>query len=144
MAAQQIDPLLRDLVRDLNQAGFSTSASCQGKTCAVDFRVWRHCPQSFVTFQDPRVLLQRKARASRLGLFLYNGNSSVSALSGRETSMETVFARNLSFVSRMRELFGLPPRPPSKRPAPPNPRQPRPKAGRALRARHPGAPLSRR
>ena len=108
MAKNRIDRLLRELVADLNQAGCSTDSSCQGKTCLEDYKRDRHCEHSFISFEDPQILLKRRAKARRLGLYVYNGNYSITALSGRETKAETVFARNLGFVGRMRELFNLP------------------------------------
>lgn len=105
---EKSDPLLRELIVDLNKAGFSTFASCQGKTCVEDYECNRHCEHSFVSFDDHQVLTRRKARARRLGLWIYNGDCSITAVSGREGDAEKVFARNLSFVAKMRELFKLP------------------------------------
>ncbi len=104
-----IDPLIKDLVKELNAAGFATNSSCQGKTCQADFDKGKHCDHSFITFDDEDVLFQRRGEARRLGLFVYNGSHSISAISGRERTVRTVIARNLEFVARMRKLFGLTP-----------------------------------
>jgi hypothetical protein len=108
VAKNKLDPLLRELIADLNKAGFSTDSSCQGKTCLEDFERTRHCDHSFISFEDDQVLLRRRAKARKLGLYIYNGNYSITALSGRETKVETLLARNRGFVGRMRELFNLP------------------------------------
>ena len=107
MAREKIDPLLKKLIADLNKAGFTTNSSCQGKTCQEDYEEDRHCEHSFISFTDETVLSKRRAKARKLGLFIYNGDVSITALSGRETKAEIVFKRNLSFVPKMRELFKL-------------------------------------
>ena len=107
MAREKIDPLLKKLVADLNKAGFITNSSCQGKTCPDDYENDRHCEHSFISFTDDTVLRKRRAKAKKLGLYIYNGDISITALSGRETKAESIFKRNLSFVPKMRELFDL-------------------------------------
>lgn len=107
MSKKSIDFLIRALVADLNQAGFETFSSCQGKTCLEDFEKNRHCDHSFISFQDETILSKRKAKAKKLGLYVYNGNYSVTALSGHEIKPETIIARNVSFVANMRALFNL-------------------------------------
>jgi len=107
MAREKIDPLLTKLITDLNKAGFTTNSSCQGKTCPNDYEEDRHCEHSFISFTDETVLPKLRAKARKLGLVIYNGGISITALSGRETKAETIFKRNLNFVSKMRELFNL-------------------------------------
>jgi hypothetical protein len=107
MAREKIDPLLKKLIADLNNAGFTTNSSCQGKTCLEDYEKDRHCEHSFISFTDDRVLSKRRAKARKLGLVIYNGGISIKALSGRETKAEIIFKRNLNFAPKMRELFNL-------------------------------------
>ena len=51
---EEIDPLLRDLIAELNAAGYETFCSCQGKTSERDFEDERHCAvlQSFAPPND--------------------------------------------------------------------------------------------
>jgi tRNA(Phe) wybutosine-synthesizing methylase Tyw3 len=77
------DPLIKDLIDDLNKAGFATQSSCQGKTCLEDFEKKKHCDHSFVTFDSDAILKVRKRQAKTLGLCIYNGNMSISAVHGK-------------------------------------------------------------
>ena len=104
-SADEIDPLLRDLVRELNAAGHETWSSCQGKTCPEDFAAGRHCDHSFLTFTElPRRI---RSRARRLGLYVYNGGTSISGLTGDEVTQEDIIRRNLAFSALVRKLFEL-------------------------------------
>jgi hypothetical protein len=46
-------------------------------------------------------------RAKKLCLYIYNGDISITALSGREATMEAVIQRNKAFPAKVRELFRL-------------------------------------
>jgi hypothetical protein len=107
MRQNQIDPLLSELIAALNRAGFKTFSSCQGKTCLEDYEHNRHCEHSFISFENPSVPRRRKARARKLGLYIYNGDISVTALSGREATIDAVIQGNKAFPAKVRELFRL-------------------------------------
>src|ERR1043165_2495377 len=85
------DHRIAKLLSDLNAAGFRTTSSCQGKTCGRDFKERRHCDHSFITFVD-KLSSARQRRASVLGLHVYNGGMSVSALDRTEATQEEVMA----------------------------------------------------
>ena len=101
-----IDRRIVSLVRDLNKAGFSTWSSCQGKTQLQNFYKETHCDHSFISF-DKALNTKMKARIKKCGLYVYNGDVSVSALSGRETREGTVVERNLMFETKMRKAFRI-------------------------------------
>jgi hypothetical protein len=58
MREKPIDPLLSELIADLNRAGFETFSSCQGKTCLEDYEHNRHCEHSFISFEGGYVLAE--------------------------------------------------------------------------------------
>lgn len=104
---EEIDPLLRELVADLNAAGIETFCSCQGKTSEKDFKDKKHCGHAFVTFSDAELRrVETKARA--LGLHISYRNQFITSLGGDEDGHSEMIAKNLSFPVKMRELFGLP------------------------------------
>ena len=95
--AGKIDDNLHTLIADLNEAGFRTVSSCQGRTSVDDVLHGRHYDHAFIAFADRRVLLKRRKQARALGLHVYNGGLSISSLSGRETNLETNFDKNRAF-----------------------------------------------
>lgn len=107
-AGDEIDPLIREVVTELNAAGYQTFSSCQGRTCAEDMNADKHCFHSFVSFTNPDLLQGRKSKLKEAKLYVYNGGLSVTPLTGRETDLEVVFQRNLSFSDKLRQAFDLP------------------------------------
>lgn len=103
---EEIDPLLRDLIADLNAAGHETFCSCQGKTSEQDFEDEAHCDRAFVTFSTA-VLRKMRAKARKLGLYVSYRNRFITSLGGDEENNAEIFAKNLGFPAKMRELFGL-------------------------------------
>jgi hypothetical protein len=100
----EIDEELRQLIIDLNAAGFATCSSCQGKRSQQDFDENKHCNHAFITFDDLPSRFNRKAKT--LGLELYNGG--ISICPAYEDEEPAIFIRhNLLFPAKIRELFGL-------------------------------------
>ena len=101
---EEIDPLLSDLIADLNAAGYETFCSCQGKTSERDFEDERHCDRAFVTL-SVAVLRRVRVRARRVGLHVCFRNRFVTSLGGDEKDDAEVMSKNLDFPAKMRELF---------------------------------------
>jgi hypothetical protein len=104
---EEIDPLLRELIAELNAASFETYCSCQGKTSEQDFKDKRHCGHAFVTF-SVALIWKVAAKARKLGLYVSYRNRFITSLGGDEKDNGEIIAKNLNFPARMRELFGLP------------------------------------
>src|ERR1700728_8117 len=103
---QEIDPLLKDLIADLNAAGIETFCSCQGKTSRQDIENHSHCDGAFVTLKLA-VLRKVITKARSVGLHVSYGNRFITTLCGDENGYTEIIAKNLSFPAKMRELFGL-------------------------------------
>lgn len=103
---EEIDPLLSELIAELNAAGFETFCSCQGKTSEQDFNNKKHCTHAFVTFSA--ALIRKVAvKAKKLGLHVSYRNRFITSLGGDEKDDGEIIAKNLGFSARIRELFGL-------------------------------------
>lgn len=103
---EEIDPLLRELIADLNAAGYETFCSCQGKTSEQDFENEAHCDRAFVTF-SVAVLRKLEVKARKVGLHVSYSNRFITSLGGDEKDHAEIIAKNLNFPVLMRKPFGL-------------------------------------
>lgn len=106
-----VDPLIADVVAEINAAGFETYSSCQGKTVIEDWYTDSHCVHSFLSFGSGLILYRRRKKIKELGLRIYNGNTSVTALSEGDEDCEVVMRKNRTFPDKLRKLFNLPDNP---------------------------------
>lgn len=102
----EIDPLVKELIADLNAAGFKTLCSCQGKTSSQDYDDRTHCDRAFVTF-SLAVIRKMAVKARKMGLGVSLQNRFITSLCGNEKGHAEVMAKNIGFPVKMRELFGL-------------------------------------
>jgi hypothetical protein len=103
-----IDPLISKLIEDLNDAGYDTFSSCQGKRCIEDFECDSHCDYAFISFCRLPHCIKQKAR--ELGLIVYNRGLSISSQQEKRAA-QSYISDNLIFEDKIRLLFGLPSRP---------------------------------
>jgi len=101
---RQVDAEIRQLVIELNAAGFATDSSCQGKRSPEDFSAGCHTDHAFVSFDEIPIGLKRNAW--RCGLEVYNGRISVCP-DYEDNQPETYIRHNLAFSERMRRFFKL-------------------------------------
>ncbi len=100
-----IDPSIRKLIEDLNDAGYDTFSSCQGKRCIEDFECDSHNDFAFVSFCHlPRRISRR---ASDYGLRVYNRGLSLAPFQ-KNGDPDAFMKSNGEFEQRMRLLFDLP------------------------------------
>lgn len=100
----EVDTEIRQLVIDLNDAGYATTSSCQGKRNKDDFKLNRHCAHAFVTFVEIPARLKRMS--TRYGLEIYNGGLSICP-KYENNDPYTYIKHNLKFEDNMRSLFGI-------------------------------------
>jgi len=105
----EIDPAIRQLIVDLNAAGYTTFSSCQGKRSPEDFESGSHTDHAFISFEEIPVGLKRNAW--RYGLSVYNGGMSICP-EYSDQRQTTYTQRNRRFEERVRRLFKLEPKPP--------------------------------
>ena len=99
-----IDPTIRHLIDDLNNSGYETFASCQGKRSMEDFENGSHCEYAFISFCYLPRRIKRKAK--ELGLHVYNRGMSI-APAVEDKRPETYIRHNLAFLEKVRALFNL-------------------------------------
>lgn len=106
MNLNEIDSEIRSLIFDLNNNGFVTWSSCQGKQTEDDYKSSSHCDHAFITFEDYDLLKKLRRKTNRLGLSIYNGGISITPRVNDDNRLEMMEA-NKKFSEKVRKLFNI-------------------------------------
>lgn len=98
---RHIDKPLKNLIKRLNNDGYGTYSSCQGRTKKRD----DHTLHAFMSFECEFTVAFRK-EIDKVGLHYYNGNSSICSAVFSDTPEDIAIEENSLFVTRMNQLFG--------------------------------------
>jgi len=96
-----IDPELRDLIVDLNEAGYYTQACCQGRKTLAEFKRFKrsrsHSPRAYIFFWRPISRL-RIIEATEAGLNVYGDNLGILS-----TPVKPEYKHSFFFPNELRE-----------------------------------------
>ncbi len=97
---KEIDFGMRKLIRELNQAGYTTTSCCQGRTKVGD----KHSNHAYIGFE--RQLTKNFIRQiEKAGLEVSHNNLVISSRVNDATTPERAIVENSFFQERIRSLF---------------------------------------